>query len=89
MQENRAFDHVFGWRAGVNGLTGGEFNFVDPRNTSSEKIYVNNKFPYISLCDPLHGTPSTTTKIYSGVDENKVPDNGGFVMAETGRGGVM
>jgi phospholipase C len=28
MQENRSFDHVFGYRHGVNGLKGNEFNLV-------------------------------------------------------------
>jgi phospholipase C len=52
MEENRPFDHIFGWRKDVNGLTGTEYNLLDPFDSSSQKIYVNSSCPYINDCDP-------------------------------------
>ncbi len=53
MQENRAFDHIFGWFEGsVDGLTGEEFNLLDPSDKNSEKLYVDDDCPYINQCDP-------------------------------------
>lgn len=37
MLENRSFDHVFGFRPGVEGLTGKEFNLLDPTKPKSEQ----------------------------------------------------
>jgi phospholipase C len=53
MQENRAFDHIFGWSSNeMNGLKGDEFNLVNLSDASSERIYVNSNCPPINLCDP-------------------------------------
>ncbi len=53
MEENRPFDHIFGWMgAKINGLSGEEFNLVNPQDPSSEKVYVDDKCPYINECDP-------------------------------------
>jgi phospholipase C len=82
MMENRPFDHLFGWyQGGVDGLTGEEFNLVDPANPSSDKVYADNKAPFMNQCDPCHATPCTTSKLFStdAVLASGVPDNGGFV----------
>jgi phospholipase C len=45
MLENRSFDHIFGFRAGVNGLSGNEFNLLDPsraQGDSNPAITVDN-----------------------------------------------
>ncbi|MDQ3813757.1 MAG: alkaline phosphatase family protein, partial [Armatimonadota bacterium] len=52
MMENRAFDHIFGYRAGVNGLKGDEFNLLDPTQPESDKnpaYSVSNGAPYAVL----------------------------------------
>jgi phospholipase C len=85
MLENRPFDHIFGWASDtlkVNGLTGKEFNYADVRNTSSEKVFVNNKCPYINDCDPSHGTSATTFKVFAGGDGSSEASNGGFAAYE-------
>ena len=70
MQENRAFNHFFGFynspnrSSKVNGLTGGEFNVVDTTDPNSKKVYVDKLAPYIAPCDPKHGFPITTNKIF-------------------------
>jgi phospholipase C len=70
MEENRSFDHLFGYYKGsarpVNGLSGNEFNRLDTGDVTSKKIYVDNKAPYVAPCDPNHGTPPTTRKIFGG-----------------------
>mmetsp|Transcript_18374 Transcript_18374/g.26761 ORF Transcript_18374/g.26761 Transcript_18374/m.26761 type:complete len:705 (+) Transcript_18374:97-2211(+) len=85
MEENRPFDHMFGWSGSllnVNGLTGDEFNYVDPSDHTSEKIYVDDKAVHLNPCDPSHGTDDTTYKIFSGKGENSEANNGGFVAFE-------
>src|SRR5437868_8985802 len=52
MMENRAFDHIFGYRQGVNGLKGNESNLLDPSKSesSSNPAYaVSNGAPYAVL----------------------------------------
>lgn len=77
MMENRPYDHLFGWSGIGNGLSGEEYNLVDPTDDSSEKIYVNDKAPLINECDPCHATPCTTQKLFS-TNAGKA-DMGGFV----------
>ena len=36
MLENRSFDHVFGYRSGVEGLKGNEFNLLDSTKPQSD-----------------------------------------------------
>lgn len=83
MEENRPFDHLFGWSSdllGTNGLTGSEFNYVDPSNPESEKVFVSNEAPLMNDCDPAHSTPATTAKLFSTATEDRsVADMGGFV----------
>eukprot|EP00605_Chrysophyceae_sp_TOSAG23-4_P001706 GSChrysophyteH1.ASY1.ANO1.1875.1 assembled CDS len=79
MEENRPFDHLFGWAGdelGVDGLTGNEYNLVDPKDPNSEKVFVDNKAPFLNDCDPCHQTPCTTSKLHF-VDG--VATMGGFV----------
>ncbi len=48
MMENRSFDHIFGYRHGINGLTGGEFNLLNPSKPESDAnpaYYVSNGAP--------------------------------------------
>eukprot|EP01059_Diplonema_ambulator_P024729 TRINITY_DN4104_c1_g1_i1.p1 TRINITY_DN4104_c1_g1~~TRINITY_DN4104_c1_g1_i1.p1 ORF type:complete len:644 (+),score=201.25 TRINITY_DN4104_c1_g1_i1:1082-3013(+) len=86
MEENRSFDHIFGWRKGVNGLTGNEYNLLDSTNPNSEKIYVSKNGTQITKCDPYHSTPTTTDKIFTKreVARNNltVATMGGFVETE-------
>ena len=83
MEENRPFDHFFGWSndlLGTNGLSGSEFNYVDPSNPESEKVFVNNEAPLMNECDPGHSTSATTAKLFSTATEDRsVADMGGFV----------
>ena len=49
MLENRSFDHIFGYRPGVNGLGGSEFNLIEPTKPISEHnpaYYVSNGAPF-------------------------------------------
>ena len=81
MLENRSFDHMLGFAKKllhVDGLTGDEFNWVDPSVPHGEKIIVSDDAFYINECDPDHSTPATKTK----VEDNM----GNFVSFENTRG---
>lgn len=81
MMENRPYDHLFGWSGIGNGLSGDEYNLVNPSDATSEKIYVSNKAPLINECDPCHATPCTTQKLFSSnpARVSGDADMGGFV----------
>jgi phospholipase C len=49
MLENRSFDHIFGYRPGLNGLKGDEYNLLDPTKPVSDSnpvFYVSNGAPF-------------------------------------------
>ena len=64
MLENRAFDNAFGYRPGVDGINGTEFNLVNTTNPNSTKVFHTPTCPAVNVCDPDHGYPATTFKIY-------------------------
>ena len=78
MEENRSFDHMFGYSSlNVDKLT----NQTNPKNLkdpSAGFLKVDDKSPYIGQCDPCHGLPCTTQKLYGGTDtsQNPAPMNG-------------
>jgi phospholipase C len=86
MEENRSFDHLLGWRKGINGLTGKEFNYVDPQNKSKGRINVTKDAWNTALCDPNHSVHPTTWKIFGpkAYKDNNLtnPDMSGFVNYE-------
>lgn len=67
MEENRSFDHMFGFAKkllGINGLDGTECNPVNTSVPKGPQVCVDTNAPYIALSDPDHGTPATTSKIF-------------------------
>lgn len=91
MEENRSFDHLFGWYRGTKqGLNGSEYNLVNASDPLSERVYVTNHSRYVALCDPAHSTPATDFKIF-GREKTRDPHTGrlldemmsGFVQYET------
>ena len=86
MEENRAFDHLLGHYPGVNGLNGTEFNLVNTSNPNSAKVFVTPNAPALNQCDPDHGYPATTFKIFgadaAAAGNHTNPTMGGFVMQE-------
>lgn len=54
MMENRSYDHMLGYLPNGRGLTGEEYNLVDPANPESEKVYVSNAS---RLCHPTQPSP--------------------------------
>ena len=68
MEENRSFDHIFGWgkRAKppltVDGLTGKETNPLNTSDPNTPDIAVSDHAPFINACDPNHGTLATAKK---------------------------
>jgi len=83
MEENRSFDHLLGHlrkttNGKVDGLTGKEWNPVDPFNPS--KGVVNISFTAADVGpDGGHSVPSTTTEVFGGPNMthlNPAPMNG-------------
>ncbi len=67
MEENRSFDHMFGFAGAelnVNGLRGDESNPVKSGDPSAGRVVVRNGTSYLNPCDPGHTTWATTVKIF-------------------------
>ena len=93
MLENRSFDHLFGFAGdllGVDGLAGDEFNYINTSNPSQGSYTVNADVGYINSCDPNHGTPQTTSKIFGAsavaAGDLSSATMSGFVEYESGAG---
>ncbi|HEY6333520.1 MAG TPA: alkaline phosphatase family protein [Blastocatellia bacterium] len=89
MMENRSFDHIFGFRSGINGLTGKESNLLDPSQPESDSnpvFYANNGAPYAITAGlgPGHSINQTNLQL-SDSKTGPTPDapatNDGFVAA--------
>src|ERR1051326_7415421 len=67
MLENRSFDHIFGFRSGVEGLKGDEENLADPSQPAGEgnpSFFLDNAARYVVRSDtgrPPSSTPRTTS----------------------------
>lgn len=91
MEENRSFDHFFGYAAkllGVNGVQGNETQLKNLRNPSKGSVHIDSNSPYCGLCDPDHGTPATYEKVY-GLGNASAGDPAtmsGFVAFENAKG---
>ena len=95
MMENRAFDHMLGFTprtghlAGLEGLTGSEFNQANPFDASSQKYFVQDGALYEFFGNtPSEGPPHTLSAAntqLSGHAGNPTPGrpakNNGFVKA--------
>jgi phospholipase C len=86
--ENRSFDHIFGYRDGVNGLNGTETNLLNPAllpSSTSPASKVSNAEPYSILAGegPSHSFNAVRTQIYgsSKISPNAVGKNNGFVKS--------
>ena len=89
MMENRSYDHMLGYLQNGHGLTGKEYNLVNPADQGSEKVYVNNRSGYVTATNPAHDVVSIERQVYGEVGKiiRPVPMNG-FVMVqiETAKG---
>jgi phospholipase C len=89
MLENRTFDHIFGFRAGVNGLKGTESNLLDPSqpaSVSNPSFVVTNTAPYAVPIGggPGHLLPDTNVQLCgdaSGPNAQFPAKNNGFVKS--------
>ena len=71
MLENRSFDHIFGFRQGVNGVSGTEFNLLDPTKPESDvnpAFHAGSGAPF-SVIDskngPSHSLKGTNVQIFN------------------------
>jgi phospholipase C len=76
MLENRSYDHMLGYLPNGHGLTGDEFNLVDPSDPTSERVQVSNTADYITI-DPAHDFVSVEKQMYgAGPVVDPAPMNG-------------
>lgn len=63
--ENRSFDRMLGWAnyTSINGLTGKEYNLVNPNDTTSTKIYAGRNGLLKDPLDPPHGIDDVSRQI--------------------------
>lgn len=89
MLENRSFDHIFGFRPGVNGLTGKESNLLNPaapRSSSNPAFVVDSTAPYAVLAGngPGHSVEATNYQLCNdkgGPSSTLQATNNGFVRS--------
>ncbi|MEX2281261.1 MAG: alkaline phosphatase family protein [Gemmatimonadota bacterium] len=87
MMENRSFDHIFGYRPGINGLTGTELNLLDPAKPESEtnpSYMVNNGAPWAVLAGlgPGHSLNAANVQLCNnkvGPSPSSPGANNGFI----------
>ena len=87
MEENRSFDHLFGYSNRTKrGLSGREVNPINDTNPTDGVIRVNDNATYINECDPNHSLDATSYKIFGEeafkVGNLSVPLMNGFVQWE-------
>ena len=91
MMENRSYDHMLGYLPNGHGLTGEEYNLVDPANPKSEKVYVSNRSGYVTATNPCHDVISIERQEYGEVGQivHPAPMNGFVkVQIENAKGNV-
>jgi phospholipase C len=89
MLENRSFDHIFGFRHGINGLAGRESNLLDPSQPASDSnpaFVVNSGAPYAVLAGkgPGHSIHATNYQLCNdkaGPGPGLIATNNGFVRS--------
>jgi phospholipase C len=86
MMENRSFDHLFGFRPGVNGLKGDEFNLLvpgQPESLTNPRFTVGTGAPYAITVGqgPGHSVNATNMQLFGSKDTSGAMQNSGFVAA--------
>lgn len=89
MLENRSFDQIFGFRKGVAGLSGNEFNLLDPsagQSANNPRIKVGKEAPFqISLgAGPDHNLAAVNLQLFgneSNPAAGQKPTNNGFAAS--------
>jgi phospholipase C len=86
MLENRSFDHMFGFRKGVNGLKGTEANRRNPAapvSASNPAFKVGTAAPFEiptkHAQGPMHNVPNVTLQLFGRNTAGSQPNNSGFV----------
>eukprot|EP00615_Pteridomonas_danica_P014888 CAMPEP_0114398688 /NCGR_PEP_ID=MMETSP0102-20121206/15073_1 /TAXON_ID=38822 ORGANISM="Pteridomonas danica, Strain PT" /NCGR_SAMPLE_ID=MMETSP0102 /ASSEMBLY_ACC=CAM_ASM_000212 /LENGTH=496 /DNA_ID=CAMNT_0001560167 /DNA_START=16 /DNA_END=1503 /DNA_ORIENTATION=- len=79
MMENRSFDHILGWLTetcpAIDGLDGSEYNYVQPDDETSTKVYVNKNGYDVGPDDPDHTLDGTDRHIYGLNYEQSLSDD--------------
>jgi phospholipase C len=86
MMENRSFDHLLGFRTGVNGLKGDEFNLLEPtkrQSLANPPFTVGSGAPYAITVGlgPGHSVNQTDVQLFGSKRTSGHEKNSGFVAA--------
>jgi phospholipase C len=78
MLENHTFDKMLGFLKKGEGLTGKEFNLVDPANPNSQRVFVSDKAESVTSPDPMHTLRDTNIELFgpNGTVQTKDLNNG-------------
>src|SRR5207237_9611216 len=88
MLENHTFDKMLGFLKKGEGLTGKEFNLVDPLNANSERVLVSDKAEDVTSPDPMHTLRDTNIELFGPHGAVQTKDlNSGFVFDYTRQAG--
>ncbi|XP_010273149.1 PREDICTED: non-specific phospholipase C3-like [Nelumbo nucifera] len=88
VQENRSFDHMFGWMKAINpeidGVTGKEYNLVTTTDANSSRVYFGNRSEYVDA-DPGHSFQAIYEQVFGvawghSSSSNMVPRMDGFAQ---------
>src|SRR5215470_12128693 len=82
MLENHTFDKMLGFLKKGEGLTGQEFNRVDPLNPNSQRVRVSDKAENVTSPDPLHTLRDTNVQLFGPNGTVQTKDlNSGFLFS--------
>ena len=84
VMENHSYDNMLGYLPAGRGLTGKQFNRLDPLKLKTEKVFVSNDSAYVTSPDPFHDVLSVEKQEYG--DVGKIARRArmsGFVKAYT------
>ena len=88
MLENHTFDKMLGFLKKGEGLTGKEFNLVDPLNPNSERVLVSDKAENVTSPDPMHTLRDTNIELFGPNGTVQTKDlNSGFLFDYIRRAG--
>lgn len=90
MLENRSFDRMLGYLGRGEGLSGKEYNRLDPSDPSSEKVFVDKRGGYITQPDPAHDLVSVEKQLFGRVEVVNPAPMSGFVQVhvDTAQGDI-
>lgn len=84
VQENRSFDHMFGWMKSLNpeidGVTGNEFNHISTNDPNSTKVYFGDRSGQVDT-DPGHSFEAIYEQVFGESWQNSLASSSSTTSA--------